>query len=883
MKVLPRDETIPFYQVYGYATEEFNHIEVKDVMFSPRLYNRLKNARVVTIADLLKLKYEDLECIPGFGKGCFNELFDYFTSLKKPQNQHYEGLSDHSITDELLAYRANIINKDFSFVGNTQLSEVSKKLIEMYKEGYELIDPDLISCCVNGEKTIKGIINVMSDYIVAIERSKKIKAKIRHRLNRKVLYFIRAFSSDEAIRSELEALADPANMTLDTYITNNNFNIDYKHSTLKRFLDWCDFDIEKEVKAFFDDLFKDERIHTIIRLRAERKTLEQVGNELQITRERVRQIEAKAIKKFQIWQNSHRVLIKIYAERDGDIILKPEELLDYFRTYYIEIMYFMQMSQLSDVTYNKQLGVFIIGDDSLSDKVQTYVEELPDTFIEKKAIEFIKLASEERDLPCEMVERAIKENFNKTGITYHRAKLTLTSMYENILLKYYTEGMHIYNDKDMDDFRGLLVREYGSIKLPENNRAIVARIADVGILCGRGRYKSKRKDYISKELAEKIHNYIKNSDSPIFLTNTIFNVFKEELIAEEVDNKYYLQGILKELYGNEFIFRRDYISKDESITSIYNEIIKFIKEYPYSVSKESIYEAFPGITEIVISTAVTDPDILNLFGEYLHCNRLKLTDFDIKYLKQVTERFVTNGRVCHCKDIFDFINNDNPTVLSKNGIFQSFSIFSLLECIFKDEFNFYRPYIAEENIKIDKAIDILKDMLANSTTMSIAEISSFAKESHLQLNSILEFINSCNETHLLINDKEIATIEYIGVNSDIGKYVEEQIKAEVTKVIAISQLTCIHKFTNLNVPWTEWLIYSILLKWSDGLEVMASSNHFRQSIPVVAPKGKMDSSVVESIHLNDTGVLGIVDDLSDIDELIEGYIIEELGEELNEL
>ena len=77
--------------------------------------------------------------------------------------------------------------------------------------------------------------------------------------------------------------------------------------------------------------------------------------------------------------------------------------------------------------------------------------------------------------------------------------------------------------------------------LPANDRALTARVASICILCGKGVYRLK-KDYLPCQLANKIYEYIENSESTIFLTNTLFSIFEEELLAAGIDNKYFLQA-----------------------------------------------------------------------------------------------------------------------------------------------------------------------------------------------------------------------------------------------------------------------------------------------------------------------------------------------------
>ena len=93
----------------------------------------------------------------------------------------------------------------------------------------------------------------------------------------------------------------------------------------------------------------------------------------------------------------------------------------------------------------------------------------------------------------------------------------------------------------------MILEEFGDVRIPENDRALIARITPICILCGRGIYKLKQDNYITKELANKIYEYIDKSENSVFLTNTLFSVFEDELLSCGIDNKYYLQGVLHEL------------------------------------------------------------------------------------------------------------------------------------------------------------------------------------------------------------------------------------------------------------------------------------------------------------------------------------------------
>ena len=79
-------------------------------------------------------------------------------------------------------------------------------------------------------------------------------------------------------------------------------------------------------------------------------------------------------------------------------------------------------------------------------------------------------------------------------------------------------------------------------------------------------------------------------------------------------------------------------------------------------------------------------------------------------------------------------------------------------------------------------------------------------------------------------------------------------------------------FPKVNVPWTEQLVYSVLYKWADLVEVNSSFNMtYENAVLLVAPKGKMNNNIFEK-----SGDLVQADDLDNIDELIEDDLIDDI-------
>ncbi|MEE0511994.1 MAG: DNA-directed RNA polymerase subunit alpha C-terminal domain-containing protein, partial [Peptococcaceae bacterium] len=574
------DETDPpYYKLYRLNPENYYGIRIESLDFSVRLENRLK--KYGTLGNLLMQNDRSLCEIKGFGKVCVEELHKYFANLNK--NISLTSLQDNpkrqdavlSLTDELIPFKEQIKHGDFSFLVHTEINDQSLKMIDQFKYAYELIDPELIKKSIEGDSEIISVLQMLYKFINDVETLKKAEVAIKnipvHRLEEHVLWIMKCYSSNEETIEYLRTFCTEDHQTLGEFLFANREQIVHNNPVFVHLIKWCQYNLTEDINSFFVDRVKNERDLEIVRLRAAHKKLEEIGNKLNITRERVRQLENKTRDRFDSWQQRQRMMFKIFLEMGEKNGLSSMEVEDFLGTYGKEFVYLMKECEIDDLKYKEEFDMFVIEDLSLNEKIQDYVDALPDEFPAKKLEEFLQIAEKENNYPAKLVLAVIEERYGKTGDLYHRFNLTLASMYGNIMKRYYPAGMHIYDPATINDFRDHIMTDYGRDISDKSDRSIVAILARIGILCGRGIYKYRtEKSYISEKLATQIHDYIENSQAPIFMTNTLFSIFEEELLAEGIDNKYYLQGVLKDRYEKEWIFRRDYISKDESYTTIHS-------------------------------------------------------------------------------------------------------------------------------------------------------------------------------------------------------------------------------------------------------------------------------------------------------------------------
>ena len=98
-------------------------------------------------------------------------------------------------------------------------------------------------------------------------------------------------------------------------------------------MNWCAWDFKYELQILFDVIYKKQQTRTVLELRADGKTLAYIGNILGLSRERVRQIELRALTKLKHWLTKNNFIEFITAEQNGNPIISEFELSKYFGKY----------------------------------------------------------------------------------------------------------------------------------------------------------------------------------------------------------------------------------------------------------------------------------------------------------------------------------------------------------------------------------------------------------------------------------------------------------------------------------------------------------------------------------------------------------------------
>ena len=127
----------------------------------------------------------------------------------------------------------------------------------------------------------------------------------------------------------------------------------------------------------------------------------------------------------------------------------------------------------------------------------------------------------------------------------------------------------------------------------------------------------------------------------------------------------------------------------------------------------------------------------------------------------------------------------------------------------------------------------------------------------------------------MANSSTLLTIEETGITEEIASMVEDILSEHVLETTPIRMLECGSYLPEIKVPWSDWLVYSVLRKWGKKFDVATTSPSFRMATPLVAPKGEMNAERFSTLPAVKLFVFEKCDNLDDIDDLLKDVFDDE--------
>jgi len=585
-----------------------------------------------------------------------------------------------------------------------------------------------------------------------------------------------------------------------------------------------------------------EKINILIQ-RGQGKTLDEIGIQLDVTRERIRQIEKRIVEgfvnsinsKFKLYFfNLLRIMSKnplfvTYEELNslmGDYAYALIDILTSKPAIESEIRYLQVYSDISVLNLSK-----IDWYSEVNKRVNLLDEVMADTDMDaflrnfKQDLELANII-----LPEEAYYRVIANRYKTFGKVYSVKNLTILDQYNLVIKKYFKGGIHIYDDESLKEFRR---RHFSMFENPEifekENRAINARIADVTIQIDRGTYCVEEDTHdLPNEIAMRINNFIMEGPS-IILTLRVFNQFEEELAPFGINNRYMLHAMLKRRFGDEFYFKRDFISKKGLGYKVIDEFERYLNQHRGLVSVDTLNTLFPSANAVTVLTYLSNhPEYIPNFNrEWINLRDIERSNTEVEALRNIIVTLLKSKEIITAKHVIEEAGLKLNDFFKRNNIEYPFYLFGILRGMFREEFKFERPFIASHDTVITKGPERIKQFIEGFDQITISEITEYNRENDLKLNGILEFIRSISKEYLWVDEDLIMSTKTLDISEDVlssVKYIVSKLLKE-REAINLKKLK-MSSLPNMGCPWNKYLMASIIDSFIDEFKVINTTNFY---------------------------------------------------------
>ena len=282
--------------------------------------------------------------------------------------------------------------------------------------------------------------------------------------------------------------------------------------------------------------------------------------------------------------------------------------------------------------------------------------------------------------------------------------------------------------------------------------------------------------------------------------------------------------------------------------SDYDILVEYMHSSKSLVSKHDLYNLVHD--DEIINYFISSPLVLNYKNNYLSPKNLKYNDFEKITINRIINEALSKERVISVDEIYPEISIKLNDFVSRNKIYNSYSLYSVLKYIFEDYYEFSRPIIAYRNVTLKNKNKFLINLLEENARTDIATFYKYMRKLSVK-DSLIEMVNKLSNYVVFENIGSLIRIKDIGMSDNQFNVLEENLIYELQQsedsVVAITQLESTYDFILPDVNWDEWFIYSIIRKWSDKLYVGVTSNNYKSAVPVISLSDEFDDDALRFI------------------------------------
>ena len=811
---------------------------ISELTLSVRAKNALNAVQCTTLNTLLSFTVKDLWELPHIGRttveNIVTALSNYFSFLDKDAQKNNITKQSQMIFSRNLRAQVERMLAGTKY-DRDSLSSPESEWFDECSAAKEILGAELCIDAINAVPAVQGIMLALSSFQIEYSIVKEID-RIIHTLpsdvaEHQVRFYWFAYcrsvwyrNTDEYISVQIvgkELYDFLCNQELPLKLfANSLLSTVHDCSKLQICVDFVKW-IASDLKATTNDAItycleqKSSRCIDVLYHRAMGKTLEEIGTQMDITRERVRQMEKKAIRLFVATFSRCKceVVLTSSALSAGTTILRKEHLEKHLDGKNAEILWYVLCKGELDGAYyqfDENLKAVVIGKSVPQINLEDAIAQLPERMFWDEANAHIAKLSGGNAHLADLLRNEIVRKYKQHGQYLHRSRLTVVEICEYILKNRFPNGYKIADEDYEKQFRTHMNELFGDVKGLPSGHSIDAKMAEVGFLCDRGKYVHPTAITIDPAVVDFINAYIADSPRTVLTFGEIFDALKDSFAGTNITNKYIMQGALNR-YGCPFITKRDYVTK-ESSTNVAEELTLFIKTNG-KMHKSVIEEEF-AFDDIRLGQVLSRcPEIISLSaGYFIHSNMLVVTPNEMQKIREYLRNVCSEAPVSTRAMLNDFNLRFTDFILN-NGIEYHGNLFGILQYLFKNEFHFSRPFISMEDIGSMTSRSVLLTHMNGIDSIEMDDLNDMCDAIGIRFLTVPSMLAAIQPEYIRIDESTIMRSDLVGITDEVICQVEEAIRndLELYRYRPTNKIDDFSWYPDIMVEWTPFLVESIMM------------------------------------------------------------------------
>lgn len=241
-------------------------------------------------------------------------------------------------------------------------------------------------------------------------------------------------------------------------------------------------------------------------------------------------------------------------------------------------------------------------------------------------------------------------------------------------------------------------------------------------------------------------------------------------------------------------------------------------------------------------------------------------------LKCSIDELLTDDNIYHAKNVFVRIRGINSGLFNRIGIEHYLQFYYLIKELFPNSYEYNRPFLAHLGVNIISGEAQVLEKMSSKAEVEISDIRQFAREVGTIIDRYIEFVDRNSDIFVFKNGHSVITLEAAGIYDDEFTNIDEVIADFVddSPYKNLCEFFDYWRLPKLNTAWNEWLLYSLINKYSRKFKGVVSSNYLNEAIPFVAKlEVKLEDIDFSNVEKTDTVDEKKTDleDLLDFDDL----------------